>query len=121
MTADELKALPKGTFVVTKTGFNPIQVKLKLFFKWGIQFEDKPFVVPLRDSQNIKYANKDALMRAAYDKYTKDKNNPEDEIPEGSYSVEQVLGEKHYPPSNRSARQHHAAKLSDIPNPEETA
>ena len=37
MTADELKSLPKGTFVVTKTGFNPIQVKLKLFFKWGIR------------------------------------------------------------------------------------
>jgi type IV secretion system protein VirD4 len=121
MTADELKALPKGTFVVTKTGFNPIQVKLKLFFKWGIQFEKEPYVVPLRDNKNICYASKDALMRAAYDKYTKDKNNPEDEIPEGSYSVEQVLGEKNYTPSNRSARQHHAAKLSETPNPEETA
>ena len=121
MTADELKSLPKGTFVVTKTGFNPIKVKLKLFFKWGIQFEDKPYVVPLRDNTSISYASKDALMRAAYDKYTKAKKNPDDEIPEGSYSVEQVLGEKNHPPSNRSARQHHAAKLSDTPNPEETA
>ena len=86
-----------------------------------IQFEKEPYVVPLRDNKNICYASKDALMRAAYDKYTKDKNNPEDEIPEGSYSVEQVLGEKNYPPSNRSARQHHAAKLSETPNPEETA
>ena len=32
------------------------------------------------------------------------KKNPEDEIPEGSYSVEEVLGEKHYPESARSAR-----------------
>lgn len=32
MTPDELKALPKGTFIVTKTGFYPIKVKLKLFF-----------------------------------------------------------------------------------------
>ena len=84
MTADELKSLPKGTFVVTKTGFNPIQVKLKLFFKWGIQFEKDPYVVPLRDNKNICYANRDALMRAVYDKYTTDKKNPEDEIPEGS-------------------------------------
>ena len=30
MTADELKSLPKGTFVVTKTGFHPIKVRLKL-------------------------------------------------------------------------------------------
>ena len=104
MTADELKSLPKGTFVVTKTGFNPIQVKLKLFFKWGIQFEKDPYVVPLRDNKNICYANRDALMRAVYDKYTTDKKNPEDEIPEGSYSVEEVLGEKHYPESARSAR-----------------
>ena len=37
MTADELKSLPKGTFVVTKTGFNPIQVKLKLFFKSSLE------------------------------------------------------------------------------------
>jgi type IV secretion system protein VirD4 len=104
MTADELKSLPKGTFVVTKTGFSPIQVKLKLFFKWGIQFEKDPYVVPLRDNKNICYANRDALMRAVYDEYTTDKKNPEDEIPEGSYSVEEVLGEKHYPESARSAR-----------------
>ena len=73
MTADELKSLPKGTFVVTKTGFNPIQVKLKLFFKWGIQFEDTPYIVPLRDNKDICYASKDALMRAVYDKYTRRK------------------------------------------------
>ena len=32
MTPDELKSLPKGTFVVMKTGFYPMKVKLKLFF-----------------------------------------------------------------------------------------
>ena len=34
MTPDELKSLPKGTFVVMKTGFYPMKVKMKLFFKW---------------------------------------------------------------------------------------
>ena len=111
MTADELKSLPKGTFVVTKTGFNPIQVKLKLFFKWGIQFEDKPYVVPLRDNKDICYASKDNLMRAVYDKYTIDKKNPDDEIPKGSYSVEEVLGEKNYPESARSSRAAHRAPI----------
>ena len=43
MTPDELKALPKGTFIVTKTGFHPTRVRLKLFFEWGIRFEDDPF------------------------------------------------------------------------------
>ena len=32
MTPDELKSLPKGTFVVMKTGVYPMKVKLKLFF-----------------------------------------------------------------------------------------
>lgn len=35
MTPDELKSMPKGQFVVMKTGFYPMKVKLKLFFKWG--------------------------------------------------------------------------------------
>ena len=61
MTPDELKALPKGTFVVTKTGFYPMKVKLKLFFKWGIEFEKEPYVVPLRDSSMVTYASREEL------------------------------------------------------------
>ena len=33
MTPDELKTLPKGNFIVMKTGCYPMRVKLKLFFK----------------------------------------------------------------------------------------
>ena len=111
MTADELKALPKGTFVVTKTGFNPIKVKLKLFFKWGIQFEDKPFVVPLRDNQNIKYANKDDLMTAAHEKYQKPANKDDEEIPPNSYAVEQTEHEQNYPESEKNARRPQDVKI----------
>jgi type IV secretion system protein VirD4 len=39
MTPDELKSMPKGQFVVMKTGCHPMKVNLKLFFKWGIQFD----------------------------------------------------------------------------------
>lgn len=69
LTTDELKALPKGTFVVTKTGFYPMKVKLKLFFKWGIEFEQTPYIVPLRDHGTVKYASKEFLMQAVYMKY----------------------------------------------------
>lgn len=41
MTADELKSMPKGQFVVMKTACYPMKVKLKLFFKWGIVFDKK--------------------------------------------------------------------------------
>ena len=111
MTADELKSLPKGTFVVTKTGFNPIKVKLKLFFKWGIQFEDKPFVVPLRDNQNIKYANKDDLMTAAHEKYQKPAAKDDEEIPPNSYAVEQTEHEQNYPESEKNARRPQDVKI----------
>ena len=100
MTPDELKSLPKGTFVVTKTGFNPMQVKLKLFFKWGIQFEETPYIVPLRDNQTIRYASKDALMLAVTEKYSPKKKTEEgeddDTIPSGSYMAEQILSERNH-------------------------
>lgn len=49
MTPDELKSLPKGDFIVMKTGAHPMRVHLKLFFKWGIQFDkDNPYTVPER-------------------------------------------------------------------------
>ena len=41
MTPDELKTMPKGTFIVMKTGFYPMKVRLKLFFEWGITFDRK--------------------------------------------------------------------------------
>lgn len=115
MTADELKSLPKGTFVVTKTGFNPIKVKLKLFFKWGIRFEDKPYIVPLRDNKDIHYANKDDIMRAVFEKNSHAKMSEDEEIPPGSYSVEQILGGKNDPQSRKAARKPHGAKLHNAP------
>ena len=53
LTPDELKSLPKGTFVVMKTGTYPMMVKLKLFFKWGIVFPKEVYTVA--DKGNVKY------------------------------------------------------------------
>lgn len=61
MTPDELKSLPKGTFVVMKTGFYPMKVKLKLFFKWGIEFEEKYEVVE-NSNREVHYANRSELF-----------------------------------------------------------
>ena len=38
MTPDELKSMPKGSFIVAKTGVHPMKVKLRLFLDWGIRF-----------------------------------------------------------------------------------
>lgn len=68
MTPDELKSMPKGQFIVMKTGHNPMKVKLKLFFKWGIQFE-KPFSIEERRVQTVKYLNKAQLELQINDDY----------------------------------------------------
>ena len=105
MTPDELKALPKGTFIVTKTGFYPIKVKLKLFFKWGIRFEKEPFTVPMRDRATICYASRDELSEAICNKYhvADDKSNGKD-IPDGSFRVEEAMAERHYSSKKAAAR-----------------
>ena len=36
MTPDELKSLPKGQFVVMKTGTHPMQTRLRLYEEWGM-------------------------------------------------------------------------------------
>ena len=105
MTPDELKALPKGTFIVTKTGFYPIKVKLKLFFKWGIRFEKEPFTVPMRDRATICYASREELSEAICNKYhvADDKNNGKD-IPDSSFRVEEAMAERHYSSKKAAAR-----------------
>ena len=61
LTPDELKSLPKGTFVVMKTGFHPMQVKLKLFFKWGIEFPKGFYTVDDKGNRKVTYASKKSL------------------------------------------------------------
>lgn len=68
MTADELKTMPKGQFVVMKTGAYPMKVKLKLFPQWSITFSD-PYIVPKRDLGCVKYADKATLQQKIWEMY----------------------------------------------------
>ena len=61
LSPDELKNLPKGNFIVMKTGSHPMRTKLQLYFKWGIQFEE-PYQVPERVQREIYYAGKEELL-----------------------------------------------------------
>lgn len=69
MTPDELKSLSKGTFVVMKTGFYPMKVKLKLFFKWGIEFEEK-YEVKENGNREVHYANRSELFNNIIQAYS---------------------------------------------------
>ena len=69
VTPDELKSMPKGQFVVMKTGFYPMKVKLKLFYKWGIEFDDEhPYTVPDQGNREVKYADKKEIQNGILEK-----------------------------------------------------
>ena len=63
MTPDELKSIPKGSFVVMKTGTHPMQTRLRLFLDWGITFV-KPYILPERAARKVAYADRASLIRS---------------------------------------------------------
>lgn len=64
MTPDELKSMPKGQFIIMKTGCHPMKTKLSLYFDWGIEFdENNPFVMPDNGNRPVKYTDKDIITR----------------------------------------------------------
>ena len=70
MTPDELKSMPKGQFVVMKTGAHPMKVRLKLFFNWGITFdENNPYAVEEYANRIVQYASRKELEDAVKAKY----------------------------------------------------
>ena len=60
MTPDELKSLPKGNFIVSKTGSHPMKTRLKLFLKWGITFEE-PYEMEEKVARKVVYADKQEI------------------------------------------------------------
>ena len=85
-TPDELKSLPKGTFIVEKTGCHPMQIKLKLFTKWGIRFE-KPYVLPEKAARKVEYADKEMIEEEIIRRYHGDFEDEYDEIVDYSEPV----------------------------------
>lgn len=101
LTPDELKSLPKGHFVVMKTGVHPMRVKLKLFFKWGIEFdEDNPYAVADNGGREVQYAEKKEIMDGIIKKYHPDwivKDKPATDGGNGISGQDQAESENHEP------------------------
>ena len=66
MTPDELKSIPKGNFIVMKTGTHPMKTRLRLFLEWGITFGE-PYILPERAARKVAYADRDTLMRRVHE------------------------------------------------------
>ena len=70
MTADELKSMKKGRFIVMKTGCNPFISRLKLFFKWGIIFdESRPYTLADKGARAVAYVTKEQIENAIEGKF----------------------------------------------------
>ena len=103
LTPDELKSIPKGNFIVQKTGQHPMRTRLRLFLEWGITFEE-PYIVPERVDRAVAYANREDLERNL-----PQSNKAEDVDVSGAYAVSRRGGMAHEPaaekPRRRSGKQ----------------
>ena len=69
MTPDELKSIPKGEFVVMKTGTHPMRTKLRLFLDWGITFDPEGYRMPEQAARKVAYASKEELISNIRSRY----------------------------------------------------
>lgn len=116
MSADELKSLPKGHFIVTKTGVHPMRTVLKLFINWGIKF-DTQYNMEEKSARKVAYADKDELIKEIL-KRRKDivpDDDPDEIIPGETLPPQGSGGMPHTPiltdrPRRKSSQAHTAPK-----------
>lgn len=115
MTPEELKSMPKGQFVVMKTGVHPMKVKLKLFYKWGIQFNEKePYTIPDNGNREVKYADKREIIDGIIKKYHPDwlqKQDANSGEPDGTESQEENYVREQSPESKKKS----GARINSTP------
>ena len=106
MSADELKAMLKGQFVVMKTGAHPMKVRLKLFFDWGISFGE-PYTVKENANRKVEYAEKKELVEKIVERYCpdlKDETEEKSKTRGGIGGQTQVESRRHFANDLRTNR-----------------
>ena len=98
LTPDELKSIPKGNFIVQKTGQHPMRTRLRLFLEWGITFEE-PYIVSERTDRAVAYANREDLEHNL-----PKSNKAEDVDVSGAYAVSKRGGMAHEPAVEKPRR-----------------
>lgn len=100
MTVDELKSMPKGHFIVMKTGCHPMRTRLKLFFKWGIQFEDA-YSISDKSERKVQYADSREVEQNIIEKFPQ-KPAPVEFMKEfEDMDTDDVLPKKHSPKTRK--------------------
>lgn len=103
MTPDELKTLPKGNFILAKTGCCPMCTRLPLFLKWGITF-DKTYEVEEKAARKVVYADRFELeqeilqQNCAYEDDYDESPDPSEATPRGIAQTPAQEPTEHMPP-----------------------
>ena len=116
MTPDELKSMPKGQFIVMKTGAHPMKVKLKLFFEWGISFGE-PYTVPDKGNRPVAYAGKEALVHAIQEKYPPQEEPQQPKVRKSSHPQPGSRGTRNSRPANLAEERQNrerSGKMTDL-------
>ena len=101
MSPDELKSMPKGSFIVMKTGVHPMRVQLRLFLDWGIRFREL-YQVPERAQREVAYASRRDLEQAILQRHP-----PKEEIAS-------MPGKSGYAQSSRGVRGSRGALRTEL-------
>lgn len=72
MTGDELRTLPKGSMLVTKTGAHPVITHMQLYTKWGITFDSEPYMLQDKSARPVKYVSEQDIAVAIISKNKRD-------------------------------------------------
>lgn len=84
-----------------------MRVKLKLFYKWGIKFnEDEPYIVPDNGNREVKYADKKEIIDGIVKKYHPDwlqKQDTNDGESDGMESQEENYVREQSPVSKKKS------------------
>lgn len=114
MTPDELKSIPKGHFIVMKTGTHPMQTRLRLFLEWGITFGE-PYQVPKRAARKVYYASKSELTSAIYQAFPLRTGNPAGELQILNWKDDKREDNRHCKPEGRRRKDRHRRQCGRHP------
>lgn len=63
MTADEIRNLAKGDFIVMRTGKHPMKTHFDIFLDWGIPAFKEEKEISIQQSSAVQYASKDEIIK----------------------------------------------------------
>src|SRR5699024_2449146 len=94
MSPDELKTLPKGHFILAKTGSCPMQTQLPLFLKWGIRFGES-YEVPEQAARQVPYVDRFELEQEIVRRRDDEEEDGWDDLATGAGNPSHARGQAH--------------------------